>query len=49
MFRNREEAGRLLSEKLKPIVKDKENTILLAIPRGGVVVAKEVAVALRIP
>ncbi|MGB9758906.1 MAG: phosphoribosyltransferase [Thermoproteota archaeon] len=49
MFRNREEAGRLLSEKLKPIVKDKENTILLAIPRGGVVVAKEVAVALGIP
>lgn len=48
MFKNREEAGRLLSEKLKPIVKDKENTVLLAIPRGGVIVAKEVAVALGV-
>lgn len=49
MFKDREEAGRLLSEKLKPLVKDKENTILLAIPRGGVVVAKVVASVLGIP
>ncbi|MBO3768093.1 MAG: phosphoribosyltransferase [Candidatus Brockarchaeota archaeon] len=46
MFKNREEAGQLLSEKLKFVINDRENTILLAIPRGGVVVAKEVAVAL---
>lgn len=49
MFKNREEAGRLLSEKLKPIVSNKKNTILLAIPRGGVVVAKEIAVMLELP
>lgn len=49
MFKNREEAGRLLSEKLKLVIKNKENTILLAIPRGGVVVAREVAVTLGIP
>ena len=44
IFKNRTEAGRLLAEKLA----DMKNTdsIVLAIPRGGVIVAKEIAKAL---
>ncbi|HBT98744.1 MAG TPA: phosphoribosyltransferase, partial [Sulfurihydrogenibium sp.] len=43
MFRDREEAGKLLSELLKKYGVDKENTVILAIPRGGVPVAYEVS------
>lgn len=42
MFKNRVEAGRLLAEKLSQY-KKKENALVLAIPRGGVPVAYEVA------
>jgi predicted phosphoribosyltransferase len=35
MFRDREEVGKLLSELLKKYDFDKENTVILAIPRGG--------------
>jgi len=48
MFKDRVEAGRALSQKLKTLVKDKERTIVLAIPRGGVIVAKEVAASLNL-
>lgn len=48
MFRNRQAAGRLLAKRLVEY-KNYSNTQVLAIPRGGVVVAYEVAKALRLP
>lgn len=46
IFRDRTEAGRLLADKLKRY-QDRENVVVLALPRGGVPVAFEVARALR--
>ena len=46
-FRNREEAGRLLAERLRAFAG--EQPIVLALPRGGVPVAYEVARALGAP
>ena len=42
MFANREEAGKLLAERLLKY-HDHNNAIIIAIPRGGVPVAYEVA------
>lgn len=47
MFRNRQDAGRLLSEKLEQF--RNTNSIVLAIPRGGIPVALEISKALHIP
>lgn len=47
-FRNRFEAGRLLAKKLEGYA-DRSDVIVLALPRGGVPVAYEVAVALNAP
>ncbi len=47
VFSDRKEAGRLLGEFLKGKVS--ESAIVLGIPRGGVVVAKEVAKLLGLP
>lgn len=47
-FENREEAGRELSNALAKY-KDKPDTIILALPRGGVPVAHKVAKALNLP
>src|SRR5579872_4627937 len=47
-FRDRAEAGRLLSEKLAAY-RDRPGVIVLALPRGGVPVAYEVAKALHAP
>ena len=47
MFRNRKEAGRLLSEQLEYL--RGEDIIVLAIPRGGVVIGAEIAKALNCP
>lgn len=47
MFKNREEAGKLLAEKLVSFKGG--NTIVLAIPRGGVVVGKVIAGFLGCP
>ncbi|TEU17875.1 MAG: phosphoribosyltransferase [Anaerolineales bacterium] len=47
-FRDRREAGQLLAEELD-FLKGKENVIVLGIPRGGVVVAYEVAQAISAP
>ena len=47
MFANRQDAGRQLAEALKDV--KLENPIVLALPRGGVVVAAEVAKALHAP
>jgi putative phosphoribosyl transferase len=48
IFRDRQEAGRLLAEKLS-FLKGQKNLLVLAIPRGGVVVGSEVAKALGAP
>lgn len=48
IFKNRQSAGKLLAEKLEKY-KDRNNTIVLAIPRGGVVVGAEVAKDLKLP
>lgn len=48
VYQNRQEAGQLLSRKLEPLAGD-QNTILLALPRGGVVVAAEVSRVLNLP
>lgn len=45
MYKNRTEAGQVLAEKLKDLPRD--NICLLAIPRGGVVVAKPIAHRLK--
>jgi putative phosphoribosyl transferase len=47
MFRDRQEAGRLLAETLMPF--KGSNTIVLALPRGGVPVAYQVARQLELP
>jgi predicted phosphoribosyltransferase len=47
-FRDRREAGRLLAEQLRPYA-HRQDVIVLALPRGGVPVAYEVATALGAP
>lgn len=47
-FRDREDAGRQLAERLKDYA-DRKDVRLFALPRGGVVVAAEVARELRLP
>jgi putative phosphoribosyl transferase len=47
-FRDRREAGRLLGEQLKSLA-GRPDTVVLALPRGGVPVAAEVAEALESP
>src|SRR5579875_3373816 len=48
MFRDREQAGKLLADALD-FLKGKGEVIVLAIPRGGVPVAREVALKLGAP
>lgn len=48
VFYDRTEAGKLLAEQLKEYA-GREDVIVLALPRGGVVVGNEVAKALRVP
>lgn len=48
MFKDRQEAGQLLAQKLISVIKD-EDVVILGIPRGGVVVAKEVAARFKAP
>jgi putative phosphoribosyl transferase len=48
MFRNREEAGELLAQELTEF-RDDPQAILLALPRGGVVVAYQLSLALHLP
>ncbi len=47
-FTNRQEAGTILAEYLKDYA-NQSNVIILALPRGGVPVAYEIATALAIP
>ena len=48
-FRDRQEAGQLLAKELLARLEKEEDIIVLGIPRGGVVVAAEVAKALDAP
>lgn len=48
-FKDRYEAGRRLGEVLGPYISQKKDAIILALPRGGVPVAYEVAHALHLP
>ena len=48
IFKDRQSAGKLLSKHLKKY-KDKNDVLVLGIPRGGVVVAKEIAKELELP
>lgn len=48
LFRDRVEAGELLAEKLADY-RDRDDVVVLALPRGGVPVAREVARALGVP
>jgi len=47
-FRNREEAGRHLAEKLRHY-RDAANGVILALPRGGVAVGFQLSLALHLP
>jgi predicted phosphoribosyltransferase len=47
-FRDRVEAGELLAERLSEY-RDRDDVVVLALPRGGVPVAREVAQALGVP
>lgn len=50
IFRDRKQAGRLLATHLQKVIKlDRMNSLILALPRGGVPVAVEVANVLNIP
>lgn len=49
IFRDREEAGKFLAKEIKKYNFDKENSIILAIPRGGVPVAYQLSKELNIP
>ncbi|MGH7220258.1 MAG: phosphoribosyltransferase, partial [Nitrospiraceae bacterium] len=48
MFRNREEAGRMLAEKLRHYRHD-PTALILALPRGGVAVGYQLSLALHVP
>jgi putative phosphoribosyl transferase len=48
VFRDREEAGRLLAERLKAY-RDDPNGLILALPRGGVAVGYTLSLALHLP
>ena len=48
MFRNREEAGRILADKLSQYRND-PTALILALPRGGVAVGYQLSLALHIP
>ena len=49
IFQDRKTAGRLLGEFLRDKIDRELNPVVLGIPRGGVVVAKETAKVLDLP
>ena len=48
MFRNREEAGRILAGRLSQYRND-PTAVILALPRGGVAVGYQLSLALHVP
>lgn len=49
IFKDREEAGKLLAEKIKELNLNPKETVILAIPRGGVPVAYQISKETKIP
>lgn len=49
MFTNREEAGKKLANKIAKEIDLKDNLLVLAIPRGGVITGREIAKELKSP
>ena len=49
VFRDRREAGRRLAERLQAAYADRDDVLVLGLPRGGIPVADEVAAALGAP
>ena len=51
MFKNREEAGKILGNKLKVLLDENKikDPVIVAIPRGGIAIGKEVAKILNAP
>lgn len=47
-FRDRQDAGKMLAEKLIEF-KNKKDTVVIGLPRGGMIVAKQVAKNLNLP
>ena len=47
-FRDRHDAGKRLAQKLLHY-KEAKNTMVIALPRGGVVVGYDISLALRLP
>lgn len=49
IFKDRTNAGKLLAKELKKLKLDPKSTVTIAVPRGGVIVASEVARILKTP
>jgi len=50
LFKNRKEAGQLLASKLHPLIKEERNNlVILALPRGGVAIAAELSQLEKLP
>ncbi|GAB6072055.1 phosphoribosyltransferase [Venenivibrio stagnispumantis] len=49
IYKDRKEAAKILAEELSKLNLDKENTVIVAIPRGAVIIAYEIAKILKIP
>lgn len=49
LFKNRHDAGKQLAQRLLHHYKEATNTIIIALPRGGVVVGYDISLALRLP
>ncbi len=47
MFKNRHDAGKRLADKLKKY-KEKKDVVVLALPRGGIVIGYEIAKKLNL-
>lgn len=49
LFKDRQEAGKKLAQALSGSIYESKNTVILALPRGGVVVGAEIAKAFELP
>lgn len=49
VFKDREEGGRVLSDMLSPFYRERPETLVLAIPSGGVPVGIQIALGLSLP
>lgn len=49
IYRDRAHAGQILSKKLQKLKLDWKNSLVVAIPRGGVVIGREIAQKFKVP